>query len=436
MKRGWNAIVTTTRFQGQKRQSHRYGQKHDVVVINFLNRKNEADKRVFHLLSEKFSLFNGIFGSSDEVLGSLESGVDFEKRIQQIYQNCRTAEEISAAFNQLQQELDEQIQNKMQETRESLLENFDDEVREKLRNHYEQTNLYLNRLERYLWGLSKYEGNGQAVFNDEQLSFQLKNENEVYQMISQVKKVDPGNQVHHYRSGHPLAVEWIEQAKSRALPPKGIIFRYSDYEGKVSVLSPLVGQEGWLSLNLLRVESLEMEEYLVFSCVDREGNQIEQDICEKMFDLPASEGEETSVPASIQNALAGIKEHQEAAILNGIMERAGQYLDAELEKLDKWSGDLKMKLESEIENIGIEINQQQREARLTKQLAEKLELNRKVKELEKKRNDMRRNLYNEQDEIDRQKEVLFAQVEEKLQQKVTQQHLYQIHWRIIWAAEV
>ena len=25
---------------------HRYGQKHDVVVVNFLNRKNEADQRV------------------------------------------------------------------------------------------------------------------------------------------------------------------------------------------------------------------------------------------------------------------------------------------------------------------------------------------------------------------------------------------------------
>ena len=49
---------------------HRYGQKHDVVVINFLNERNEADRRVLELLSEKFSLFNGVFGASDEVLGS------------------------------------------------------------------------------------------------------------------------------------------------------------------------------------------------------------------------------------------------------------------------------------------------------------------------------------------------------------------------------
>ncbi len=60
---------------------HRYGQKHDVVVVNFLNRKNAADQRVFELLSEKFKLFEGVFGASDEVLGAIESGVDFEKRI-------------------------------------------------------------------------------------------------------------------------------------------------------------------------------------------------------------------------------------------------------------------------------------------------------------------------------------------------------------------
>ncbi len=80
---------------------HRYGQKHDVVVVNFLNQKNEADQRVYQLLSEKFQLFEGVFGASDEVLGVIESGVDFEKRIAGIYQQCRQTSEIKAAFDQL-----------------------------------------------------------------------------------------------------------------------------------------------------------------------------------------------------------------------------------------------------------------------------------------------------------------------------------------------
>ncbi|MGB6995195.1 MAG: SNF2-related protein, partial [Thermoanaerobaculia bacterium] len=107
---------------------HRYGQKHDVVVINFLNERNAADRRVLELLSEKFRLFSGVFGASDEVLGSIDSGVDFEKRILAIYQECRTEEEIETAFEKLQQELDEQIRTRMDDTRRLLLEHFDEDV--------------------------------------------------------------------------------------------------------------------------------------------------------------------------------------------------------------------------------------------------------------------------------------------------------------------
>ena len=115
---------------------HRYGQKHDVVVVNFLNQKNEADQRVYELLSEKFQLFEGVFGASDEVLGVIESGVDFEKRIAGIYQQCRQTGEIKAAFDELQQELTLEINEAMTHARQKLLENFDDEVREKLNPSY------------------------------------------------------------------------------------------------------------------------------------------------------------------------------------------------------------------------------------------------------------------------------------------------------------
>ncbi|MBP9697733.1 MAG: DEAD/DEAH box helicase, partial [Candidatus Moranbacteria bacterium] len=100
---------------------HRYGQKHDVVVVNFVNRKNAADQRVYELLDQKFKLFKGVFGVSDEVLGSIESGVDFEKRIAAIYQSCRTEEEINTAFDTLQTDMDVSIQEGMRGAKEKLL---------------------------------------------------------------------------------------------------------------------------------------------------------------------------------------------------------------------------------------------------------------------------------------------------------------------------
>ena len=152
---------------------HRYGQQHDVVVINFLNRKNEADRRVFQLLRDKFKLFDGVFGASDEVLGGLESGMDFEKRINGIYQKCRTPDEINAAFDTLQTEMDEQIAAGLSDARQKLLEHFDQEVHQRLRLRSDETKQQIDRYQQWLWELTKYELDGMATFDHDGYSFDL-----------------------------------------------------------------------------------------------------------------------------------------------------------------------------------------------------------------------------------------------------------------------
>ncbi len=153
---------------------HRYGQKHDVVVVNFLNRNNAADQRVFELLSEKFQLFKGVFGASDEVLGAIESGVDFEKRIVEIYQSCRTPEQIKDAFDLLQAEMGGEIDESLKSTRQKLLEHFDTEVAEKLKVYDAQSKEALSRYEALLWRMTRHLLAGQAEFDDEKLCFKHK----------------------------------------------------------------------------------------------------------------------------------------------------------------------------------------------------------------------------------------------------------------------
>ncbi len=152
---------------------HRYGQKHDVVVINFLNERNEADKRVLELLTEKFTLFSGVFGVSDEVLGTIESGVDFEKRILAIYQECRTPDEIAAAFQALQAEMDETIRTRMDDTRKLLLEHFDEDVHQRLRLRLEDARAQLDRFGQRFWSLTRFMLDGGARFDDAALAFDL-----------------------------------------------------------------------------------------------------------------------------------------------------------------------------------------------------------------------------------------------------------------------
>ncbi len=282
---------------------HRYGQKHDVVVVNFLNRKNAADQRVFELLSEKFQLFEGVFGASDEVLGAIESGVDFEKRIAAIYQNCRRPEEIATAFNQLQLELSLEINESMTRTRQQLLENFDDEVREKLKVRDEASKAYLNRYERLLMQLTRHELDGQAEFLGD-ASFQLNSLPKCFDpQITQISadSLQPNNlresaksadalqaiplglyelprrtgEAHLYRLNHPLAEALVANAKSRDLPTAEIHFDYGQHDGKITSLEPLIGKTGWLALSFFSVEALDQaEDHLIFSAITADGQAL------------------------------------------------------------------------------------------------------------------------------------------------------------------
>ncbi|EFO53941.1 helicase [Streptococcus infantis SK1302] len=105
---------------------HRYGQKYDVVAINLLNTGNEADRRVYEILSKKFELFDGIFGASDIAIGALESGTSFEKTILDIYQHCRTRAEFKKAFDRLDRHLDAKRNKKTVQLRSVLMTDSDE----------------------------------------------------------------------------------------------------------------------------------------------------------------------------------------------------------------------------------------------------------------------------------------------------------------------
>lgn len=112
---------------------HRYGQKLDVVVVNFTNKKNIADQRILELLETKFKLFEGAFGASNTVLGVIESGTDIEKEILSIYLNCRDQDEIEERFDDLLTDNSELREEKFGKAKEIIMSEFDEEVQSKLK---------------------------------------------------------------------------------------------------------------------------------------------------------------------------------------------------------------------------------------------------------------------------------------------------------------
>lgn len=413
---------------------HRYGQKHDVVVINFLNRRNEADQRVFQLLSEKFRLFDGVFGASDEVLGALESGVDFERRIADIYQNCRTPAEIDAAFDALQGQLEEEIGAKMATARSTLLENFDEDVRTRLRNVRNQTDR-LDRFCRWLWLLTQHELALNGLFAKDDPRFELMTVPAgcetvpigVYRLITNVESAEGA---HAYRAGHPLAQFVLDQALERPLSVGKVVFRYSETPGKISLVEQLVGRSGILALSQVTVSALETEDHLVFAAFDDSGEQIDQETCEKLFEvggeIEGSSGAEIDVHAKLDAALGAAKD----AALVRIAERNGHFFEEEIEKLERWAEDIKDGLEEEIKALDVAIKTAKRDAKLKTDLEAKVALHRIVKDLEAARSQKRRSLYEAQDEIDRRKDELISGVEAKLRQRVESKKLFTIGWAV------
>ncbi|MGF1567359.1 MAG: DEAD/DEAH box helicase, partial [Nodosilinea sp.] len=365
---------------------HRYGQKHDVVVVNFLNRKNEADKRVYELLSEKFKLFEGVFGTSDEVLGAIESGVDFEKRIAAIYQRCRMPEEISAAFDQLQKELSYEIKAAMSDTRRKLLENFDDEVREKLKIRAKDSQAILSRFEKRLMQLTRYELRDQAKFLSD-TAFDLyklpQDANQATIPLGRYELPRQSGDAFTYRIGHPLAEVVIKQAQKRSLPAATIEFDYGAHDGKVSILEPLLGQRGALSLSLLRVEALDqVEEHLLFAAVTEDGEILEKDQAERLLSLPGRVVlQRVDLATEVKYQLDELTQRQEQRQRQEISRRNAAFFEAEAGKLDDWADDLKVVLEREIKEIDRQIKEAKRAATAALSLEEKLAGQKHVKEL-------------------------------------------------------
>jgi len=421
---------------------HRYGQKHDVVVVNFLNKKNAADQRVYQLLSEKFRLFEGVFGASDEVLGTIESGVDFERRIAQIYQSCRTEEEIQSAFDALQKEMETEIDETMNITRQSLLENFDEEVHEKLRVNLRESKKYLSRYENWLWELTRYYLTPYADFTSDDHSFMLRKnpfpDEKIHSGPYRIGKniEDPetssGQAANTYRAGHPLAQRIIETCKSLSLPRQELAFHYSTTPKKITILEALVNKAGWLSIANLTISSFETEDHILFCGLCDDGTELDEEICRRLFSLSATTKPlDLLMPDESRALLSQIAKARETGILQETATRNAGFFDTEMGKLEKWAEDIKSSLEIELKELDKEIKFRKTEAKKIPNLEEKVSAQRHIKELEKKRNTLRMNLYQAQDDVDVRKEKLIEDIEARLKQKLERNELFMIRWKII-----
>jgi len=406
---------------------HRYGQKHDVVVLNFLNKSNAADQRVYNLLDKKFQLFSGVFGASDDVLGAIESGVDFEKRIAAIYQECRDLIEIETAFEKLQEELEEQITEKLQHTRQQLLENFDVEVHKKLKINLEESTQYINQYEQWLWSITEF-----ALF--EKASFYPGYEfavNDGKNIVKYKITKDTEGDFHHYRISHPLAQKIISECKALAINYEDVCFHYSQQDKKITALQNLIGCIGIMEARIISIDSFEQQDFIFVHAILRDQQNIEHSLdnetCQNMLStLKTSYDHNISLNDFDEMKLAQLFEADLENVKYSIQQCNNSFFDQESDKLDKWAEDLKLSLEKQIKDLDLEIKMLKSNLKKILILEDKIKEKRKINDLEKKRIEKRRDLFTAQDDIDRSKDEFLKNIEQRLHQKDSCETIFKI----------
>jgi len=420
---------------------HRYGQKHDVVVINFLNERNEADRRVLELLTEKFSLFSGVFGASDEVLGTIESGVDFEKRILAIYQECRTPDEIEAAFRKLREELDERIRTRLDDTRRILFEHFDEDVHQRLRLELENAKAQLDRFGERFWSVTRFVLGERARFDDEALAFDLEQPPREdiptgrYHLISKSRPrtTDDGGEdrgIYLYRLSHPLGGYVVDSAKKLETPTAAVTFDVTHHPARVHVVEALRGRSGYLTLTRLLIDSYEREEYLLFSGFDDDGKSIDHEVFEKLFGCEGRVKNGPTFSDSVAQRLAAEAERHTKATVSLSLEQNSTHFNEAREKLEKWADDMVLSAEKALRDTKEQIKALRRKSRQAATLGEQHEIQQKIQSLEKTQRRQRQEIFKAEDEIMEKRDALIESLERRLTQRTDVARLFTIRWSV------
>ena len=411
---------------------HRYGQRNDVVACNFINVKNAADIRVYQLLYEKFHLFDGIFGASDDVLGSIESGVDFEKRLLQIYQTCRTPDEINAAFDQVQSEMDAQIQQTMSETRQALLENLDEDVINLLRLRRENDDKNISRIHRWLYALTvSYAPDSIEATDTDNLIFKLKQNPFPGQNIAigtyQISNTD--GQYENYRLSHPLAKAIIEAAKNRDLPYRELHFDYIRHPYKNSLIEQTDCREGYLSAHLVSYHSDgQDEDHIVLTAISSQGEELSSELAQRILGIVATAGNAIEdVPKAEMRRFYDVRKD---ALTTQISERNDQMLKDEIAHVEAWADDKELTIEREIKQIKDRKKEKKRQLSKAESLAEKMELEKELKQITRELGRKRTEQDDLEDEIEQQRDEMIARLRQYLNQQISDKELFFIHFTL------
>jgi hypothetical protein len=233
-----------------------------------------------------------------------------------------------------------------------------------------------------------------------------------------------------YRVGHPLAQRVLGLGRALCAPPAEVTFRYRDGGKNIAILEPLLGSGGWLACTRLTVNATETEDHLLFVGVTDAGQALDDAQCRRLFDLPGTVAGMCTIPAAIASAFADAHTRRQGTLLEELASRDGRWFDVEMEKLDRWAEDRRASLKAQLTELDDALKIAKKAGRLAPTLPEKLQRQREARVLEGKRDEAWRAFDQASREIDRQKDTLLDEIGQRLEQKLEQEPLFRVRWRL------
>ncbi len=412
---------------------HRYGQRFDVVVINFLDQLNRADERVLELLTDKCQLFDGVFGASDEVLGAVESGVGLEMKIHRIFRTCRSPDAIEAAFAELRSEMDDVIKRREASARQALLDHFDADVHDKLKLRLDEARVRLDRIGRQFWALTRWALSDIADFPVDGYRFDLRHAPTPairpgrYELVS--RDSQDVAEAFVYRLSHPLGEHVLHAGLATDTPAKRVVFDISTHPLKVSVVEALLGQSGWFTLERMRVTGLNDEEHLLLSGFVDGGRDLDIETLDRLLSVNGrvADAEDDLPPTDRLDAAAS---RLRKAVLAQAAERNQSEFHEARERLERWADDQIRGAEANISEIRRELRNLERRARQAETLEEQREIQRQIADVEGRQRKARTRVFSIEDEVREKRRQLMDELDRRVAQNSTFETIYRIAWTV------
>lgn len=414
---------------------HRFGQKFDVVVANFANKGNAAEARILELLANKFHLFKGVFGASDEVLGSIEDGFDFEKTINRILSDSRSDADIDRAFKQLEEQYATEISSEMADAKAKVFDNLDPNVQDRLKSYDTQSGEVLNKFERLLLAVTRRQLVDDAVFEGDGRHFVLN--------TSPVKdaptgryyfKSEPLPNAHQYRYAGPLAGYVIESAKALDTSAKELTFSLSQSERASTAARELVGKSGELTVDLvtftMKAKNDDISEsYMLAGGLTDDGQWLDHEYVADLLDLVCTnEGADVSIDdAKFEQHLA----ERRARLEREVQGRNSRYYDQQEELLYRNQQDRRAESEGKIREYKAKEKEARKNARGTDDPMQQLKFKKDARKWAERAEEVDEEARVARKKMREEADHYLDLIEQALKGTQSVEHLFSIRWKVV-----